>query len=263
VNQRVIRTLAIVTSFAVMAAANNATAAEDGVWEGSLSASLTAQTGSNDTLNGSIDAEANRDTQEDEFGLRFNATYGQTRGTKDEEKDTITQNSQALFGDWKRIVHEGLFWDTRSEVSRDTIQNREVRAAVSTGPGYRVWNGDDAGKQHFDLSAGIGYRFELIETPSTGDGDNYDPDHFSDIVAAFEYKNLLFDGRVDYTHTGSIKVPANSPSAWVARSEVIGSVPLSDAWSLRVSVLAEYQNTVPDDTNELLTRTNLGLTYSF
>ncbi|MEM9176958.1 MAG: DUF481 domain-containing protein, partial [Myxococcota bacterium] len=258
-----IQRLWMIAAIAVCIAAGQAEAENEGEWEGSLSASLTAQTGTNDTINGQVDAEGNRNTSTDEIGLRFNANYGQTRGTQDAEKDRITQNSQALFADWKRIITEDFFWDSRSELSRDSVQNRQVRTALSTGPGLRLWKGDDVAKRHFDISAGVGYRFELFESPSTGDGDNFDEDHFADIVAAFEFKELFFDGRVEFTHTGSFKVPANATDAWVAATELIGAVPLSEVWSLRLSFLLEYQNTVPADTNELLTRTNVGLTYKF
>ena len=231
-------------------------------WTGDISASLTAQTGTTDSVAGSVDAKTERSWEKDFLGFRFNALYGTTRTRNKANNDRLTQNSQGLFGDWKRTLHERFFWDTGAEVSRDTIQRREVRAAVNTGPGYRFWEGEAKDKEHLDLSAGVGYRYENYDANSNGSGD-HDEDHFADIVASFDYKNLLFDDRIEYTHTAQAKMPANAPDQFIVSTEVVVGVPITEAWSFRVGFFAEYINDQPDEVNNTTTRTTVGLGYKF
>jgi putative salt-induced outer membrane protein YdiY len=238
--------------------------AKDSGWTGGVGASLSAQTGTTDSFVGSIDANGDRVWGRDEVGLRLNATFGQTRSIGDDGGDKVTQNSQSLLGEWKRTVHRRFFWGSNSELSRDTVQNREVRVALSSGPGFRLWTGTDEAKQHFDVSGGFGYRFELYNvTSGRPDRDNYDPDHFADVVANFEFKDMFLEDSIEFTHIGSVKMPANDVEAFLVSTELIFGVPLTATWSLRASFLAEYQNTVPDKTNKMTTRSNLGLSYKF
>lgn len=244
--------------------AGNAVAGED-AWTGELSASLTAQTGTNDTIAGAIDAVTERTWEKDEVSGRFSASYGTTRSRPNGDEE-VTQNAQGLFGDWKRTIHERFFWASDAELSRDTVQDRSARAAIGTGPGYRFWEGEDRPKEHFDLRTGLGYRFELYDlstAPGDPDRGQYDEDHYVDVILAFEYKNMLFEDRLEFTHTGSAKMPANDPNAFVLATEVILGVPLTQAWSLRASFLAEYQNVQPEQVNNTLTRTTIGLGYKF
>lgn len=239
--------------------------AEDGdaVWSGDVSAALTSQTGTTDTFSGSFDAKGDRKSEKNEFGIRFNAVYGTSREKGNDKDDTI-QDSQALTGNWKRNIHERFFWETGSEVSRDSTQDRKVRARLATGPGYRVWRSDDEGTDFFDLFAGLGYRFEMYDG-NTGatKSENGITDHLADVVAGFEYKNRLFDDKIEYTHTGSASVPANKPSAYILRSEILIGVPLTEAWSFRTGFLIEYVAEVPNETNSTTTRTTVGLGYKF
>jgi len=260
-----IRRIAMSAMALVMAAGVSAAADGDG-WNAELAASLSAQTGTTDSISGSIDATGERNWEKDEVDLRFSALYGTTRTRNKNKNDQTTQNNQGIFGAWKHTVHDRFFWETTDEISRDTVQDRLVRVAVDTGPGYRMWQGDDSAKEHFDLKAGIGYRFEMYDpttVPGAPDRGSLDEDHFADIVGSFEYKNSLFDDKVEYTHTGSAKVPANDPDAYALRTEVILGVPLTSSWSFRASFLAEYLNDQPDEVNNTTTRATLGLGYKF
>ncbi len=241
-------------------------------WTGGINVGVTAQSGTTDTFSGSIDANADRAWAKDEVSVRFSGVYGTSR-TRDKDGTETIQNAQALFGDWKHLFSDRFFWDTGSELSRDNTQDRELRVRVNTGPGYRFWKGDAWGEDaansdHFDISAGVGYRYEIYDGNTnggtgTGVAENGDKDHFADLVAGFDYANLMFDGRIEFTHTGSAFVPANDFEAYLLRTEIIFGVPLSEAWSFRTGVLVEYFNDAPDDTNKLTTRTTVGLGYKF
>lgn len=251
------------TTFGLLLVAGAATAAEEG-WTGDVGLALTAQSGTQDTFAGSIDAKGERTWAQDLATIRFTAVYGTSRNTEgDDNKQTVIQNSQALFGDWKHTFTERYFWQTGSEFSRDSTTNRDVRAAVNTGPGYRAWMGEDAAAEHFDIYGGVGYRYEQYDGNANNPDTNKDVANLADLVAGFEYKNGLFEDRVAYTHTFKALAPANNFNAFIARTEVLLGIPLTEAWSFRTGVLVEWVNDSPEDTKQLTTRTTVGLGYTF
>jgi hypothetical protein len=111
----------------------------------------------------------------------------------------------------------------------------------------------------------MGYRFEIYDgnTHSTV-ANNGDTDNFADVVVAADYKNLFFDDKIEYSHTLSARMPANDPSSYLLRTEIIVGIPLSEAWSFRTTFLAEYvANPGADEVNNTTTRTAVGLGYKF
>lgn len=244
-------------------------------WIGGISASITAQTGTVDTFAGTIDGVAEQTFGQDWLRGRFNGVYGTSRQRNNDKNDQVIQDAQGLFGDWKRTIHERFFWQSGAELSRDSLQDRMVRTAVVTGPGYRFWEGADAGLEHFDTRFGVGYRFELYDidtfpaddgppaTPASPDRGQLDSDHFADLAVGFEYKNGLFQDAVQFTHTGTARMPVNDPEAYVVITEVIFGIPLTPAWSFRASYYVEYNGVQPDEVNNLTTRAAVGLGYTF
>lgn len=235
-------------------------------WVGNISASVTAQTGTIDSFAGAVDAVAEQTFEQDWLRGRFNGVYGITRQRNGDENDQLVQDAQGLFGDWRRTLHERFFWQTGSEISRDSIQDRLVRTALATGPGYRFWQGGDAPREHFDTRVGVGYRYELYD-PDAEPGQNglggLDHDHFADLVAGFQYRNQIIEDRIDFTHTGTVRMPANDPEAYVVTTEVILGIPLTAEWSFRTGFFLEYVGVQPDEVNNLTTRTTVGLGYTF
>ncbi len=239
-------------------------------WIGGISASITAQTGQVDTFAGAIDAVGEQAFEKDWLRGRLTGVYGTSRDRGEEGgDDRLIQDAQGLFGDWKRVLHERFFWQSGTELSRNSIQDREVRAAVSTGPGYRFWQGEEAKLEHFDTNVGICYRFELYDPDNVGNDANLgqeghiDEDHFADAMAGFEYKNGLFDNKVEFKHTGTARMPVNDPAAYVLITEVIFGIPLTPAWSFRTSYYVEYNGVQPQRVNNLTTRATVGLGYTF
>ena len=236
-------------------------------WKGDISLSVTAQSGSVDTFAGAVGANAERNWTNDTVGIRFTGVYGTTRDRAGQNtKQRTIQNSQGLFGDWKHVIHERFFWDSGTELSRDSTQNRDVRFRAFTGPGYRAWQGEDPDVSHFDLSAALGYRYEFYDrnrdvSPALMRRSN--TFNLADLIAGFEYRNNLFDGRIEWLHTGSVAMPVNNVDAYIITTEAIAGVPLSEAWSLRLGVYYEYVNDVPNDVNPSTLRATLGLGYKF
>jgi hypothetical protein len=267
--------VAAVVSFALLCAGMASAgdeADETNAWSGEISASFSALTGTVDTIAAGVDATGERAWTDDTLTLRFTGTYGRTRDRKDNPSNDSTQeDSQALTARWKHLFGERYFWATGTGVSRDSTQDREVRYRLNSGPGYRFWMGEDADARHFDMAAGLGYRYELYDGntgPVPGSavfdlGENGYDRQYADVVVAFEYKNLFFEDRVEWTHTGSFAMPVNSTDSYIGTTEVIIGIPLTAAWSFRTTFMYEYTNDVPDDVNSSLTRTTLGLGYKF
>lgn len=242
---------------------------KDAVWSGELILSIAAQSGTIDTFAGAIDTKAERTWNKmDLVGVRFTGVYGTSRERNDGSRtstETI-QNAQTLSGRWKHTIHERFFWLTPTSLARDSVQELEVRYAIATGPGYRVWMPEEnSDKRHFDLSAGPGYRYENWDgnTGST-QADNGETSHYVDMVVGFEYKNLFFDDNVEYTHTGSARMPANDPNSFLLRSELIFDVALTAGWTFRTGfVLLFVNNPGADEITNTTTRTTVGLGYKF
>jgi putative salt-induced outer membrane protein YdiY len=255
--------LALICASATPSAAHDETAApvNEG-WIGSINAALTAQTGTVDTIAGSIDAVAERTFGKDWVQGRFNGVYGTTRQRDQKKNDRVLQDAQGLFGDWKRTIHERFFWQSGTELSRNSVQRRSLRAAAVTGPGYRFWQGEKADLEHFDANLGVGYRYDLYDINRVGGGTT-NGEHYADLAAGFEYKNGLFQDKVEFTHTGSARMPMNDPDYYVLITEVIFGIPLTPAWSFRTSYYVEYNHVQPDEVNNLTTRATVGLGYTF
>ena len=115
----------------------------------------------------------------------------------------------------------------------------------------------------FDVSTGLGYRYEVYDGNTNTENADTNMDQFVDAVLGFEYKNMLFDDKVEWTYTGGLNVPLNAVEAFIVRSEIIIGVPLTEAWSFRTSFLVEYTNEVPAKVTQARTNTTIGLGYRF
>jgi len=266
------RVAAVVIGLLLMAGVTFAQDAEkekDAVWSGEVILSIAAQSGTIDTFAGAIDAKAERNWNKiDLVAVRFTGVYGTSRERNDGSRtstETI-QNAQELSARWKHTIHKRFFWLTPTAVARDSVQELEVRYTFATGPGYRVWMPEDKPeKRHFDLSAGPGYRYENWDGDTgASPADNGNTDHYGDMVVGFEYKNLFFDQKVEYSHTGSARMPVNDTNAFILRSELIFDVPLTAGWTFRTGFVVESVNDPgADEITNTTTRTTVGLGYKF
>lgn len=236
--------------------------ADDQGWSGEVILAFASQTGTVDTIAGTLDANATRTWEKDSLGLRLLGAYGRARKL-DSDADDKTADSQIFRANHQHRFTERFFFETRNETSREGIQDRDLRFALNAGPGIRVWQGEERTKEFFDLSTGVGYRHEITDGNRNDPGNNKSNDNLADFVAAFEYRNLLFDQKIEFSHTGGAALPANRPDAYILRTEVKLGVPLVASWSLNAGFFLEYTNDVPDKVNELLTRSTIGLGYKF
>ena len=231
-------------------------------WDGEINLAGSAQTGTTDTISGTADASTTRSWEKDQVTGRLVATYGSSK-PRDDTRNT-TADSQSLRFNWRRQVHNRFFWDSRTFVGRDSTQDRKIRFLANSGPGYRFWEDEsEADKNHFDVSTGVGFRYEVYDGNNNDSDLKTDTKTLADLAAGFDYKNMLFDEKIEFSHTGAIAVPANAPDEFIIVSEVIIGVPLTASWSFRTSFLVEYTNQVPDNVSETMTLTTIGLGYKF
>ena len=258
--------------------AQDAEEEEKEVWASELILSIAATSGTIDTFSGSVDAKTERNFDDvDLVSVRFTGVYGTKRERNDGSRtstETI-KNAQELSARWKHTIHDRFFWLTPTSAQRDSVQELEVRYTLATGPGYRLWMPEDnSDKRHLDISAGPGYRYEIWDgntgaktspPPGVADtGENGDTSHYADLVVGFEYKDLFFDGNVEYTHTGAARMPANDPNSYLLRSELIFDVPLTRGWTFRTGFVVEFVNNPgTDEITNTTTRTTVGLGYKF
>ena len=122
--------------------AQDAEEEEEAVWAAEVIAAIAATSGTIDTFSGSTDMKAERTWNEiDLVGVRFTGVYGTKRERNDGSRtstETI-KNAQELGARWKRTIRKRFFWLTPTEVSRDSVQELEVRYTLASGPGYRLW----------------------------------------------------------------------------------------------------------------------------
>lgn len=228
-------------------------------WSGEVNLNAASLTGTNDTFAGSVVAELAREWERDKLSAKAQGYYGFTRDRRDDpSSEDTTQNAQNIEIGWNRTLSKRFFWETVTWAGRDAVQDINFQYRFASGPGYRFWEGAQKDKEHLDLSTRVGYRF-LTFRDSTGE----DTRHLVDLIAGFEYKNLLLEDRLEFTHTGEVLLPANDFGSWVGKTGITLGVPITAAWSMRLGFELEYQARTPERVTNFTTRTTGGLVYKF
>jgi len=228
-------------------------------WSGEVNLNLSNLTGTNDTFAGTVNAEAARAWEKDTLKGTARGEYGVTRDRRNTpSEDETTQNAQTVALEWQRDLGERLFFSTNTRAGRDSIQDINFQYRVSSGPGYRFWQGENEAKEHLDLSTRVGYRFVTFR-----DSTDEDTLNLVDLIASFEYKNLILEDRLEIGHSGEILLPANDIDSWVGQTMITLGVPITASWSMRVGFELEYQARTPDEVSNFTTRTTAGLAYKF
>lgn len=215
-------------------------------WSGAVNLGLTNTTGNSDALALASGADAKREWEKDTLGFKLRANFGRTDGSNDID-------NQSLASSWHHSFTHRFFSVTNAEVARDKIQQIEVRFLANVGPGYRVWEGDGEDR-YFDLETGAGYRREQFENAPDRDS--------ADLRAAYQYHDQYFES-VDVEHTAEFLLPANETSEWLARTEVVFSLPIVFDWSFRTSFALQYLAEPAPGNEELNTLLTTGLQYKF
>lgn len=215
-------------------------------WYGHVALSASLATGNSDVFQAILDVEAGRIWEENELLLKLRAVYGESNGSKDTDAQTIV-------GRFAHHYNEDLYSYAQLELGRDDIKNIELRLLPNIGAGYKVYYEDD--DHLFSLEGGIGMRYESF---TDGTESRTEPT----VRAAAIFHEVFFDD-IKFRETAEIIVPVTEPGAFLARSETVVSVPVSLSWSVRATLLLEYQADPPSNRKALDTLATIGLEYKF
>ena len=165
---------------------------------------------------------------QDIFTLRGLADYGESDGDRDTEN---------YFGnaEWKHTFTDRFFWLSNVGADSDQIQGRNIRILANTGPGYRIWQGEE--NEFFDISSGIGYRYEKLRN----DDRTRTTNDLIDAIAGYDYQQT-FGEAIEIIHSTDLYAPVNDIEDFLAKSEITLSVPLFSGLHFRNNARYEYVN---------------------
>ena len=87
----------------------------------------------------------------------FNVKAGVKHGEQEKERNS---GSQTLGADYKKTIHDDLFWSLDSNIERDEIAGINYRFNLSPGLGYRLYHSD---RNEVDLVGSFGYELEDLD----------------------------------------------------------------------------------------------------
>lgn len=215
-------------------------------WTGRVSLAISATGGNADTLNGALEAFIEKNFTHDHLEFFARAVYGEAEGEE-------VANAQLIRGKWEHHYHDRLYSFIGAELGRDAVQEVDLRAFLNVGVGYKVWQESD--KEFLALEGGIGYRHESFSssTPSRNDLTGR---------AALIYRDIWW-GKAEFSQLLEFIAPLTDINSFFARSETAISVPISDNWSIRNSLVLNYQNDPPQEAKKLDWLVTAGVEYSF
>ncbi|MEZ6194944.1 MAG: DUF481 domain-containing protein [Planctomycetota bacterium] len=215
-------------------------------WTGKVALGVSATGGNSDTVNAALEAFLEKNFTQDHLEFALRVIYGKSNGEEN-------ANSQLVRGKWEHHYDERLYTFIGAELSRDEIQEISFRGFLNVGVGYRVWQESD--KEFLALEGGLGYRHESFttDTPSRDDVT---------ARAALIYRDIWW-GKAQFGQTLEFVAPLTDLGSFFARSETSLSVPVSESWSVRNSIVLNYQNDPPSSAEALDWLITAGVEYSF
>ena len=216
-------------------------------WEFKVAAGLALRDGDQSRFTGNADLLYQYAFTQDTWTLRGLAFYGESDGDRDTEN---------YFGNlaWKHAFTDRFFWLTNAGVDSDQIQGRNIRFAGNSGPGYRIWQGEE--DEYFDIASGIGYRHERLRE----DGGGRVKNDLVDAVASYHFQNT-FGEALEIIHNTDLYAPVNDIEDFLARSELTLSVPIFSGLHFRNNARYEYVNDPADGRNSSNFWLTIGLEY--
>ncbi|MGH0030153.1 MAG: DUF481 domain-containing protein [Myxococcota bacterium] len=237
--------------FAVPASAQDADPAADPPpdppkrWEGSLALGGSLRAGDESRYGGNAEGMLKRLWERDTLTWTAFGNYGKTGGDED-------ANDFGSKLEQRHAFNGRFFWLTSAAADHDAIQARNLRFQTYTGPGYRIWEASDA--RYLDASVGLGYRHERFRNAPNND--------LLDARSGYEYKDLI--GEVlEVVHRTDVFTPLNDIDDFLAKSELVLSVPLFSGLHFRNHARYEYVNKPADGKEESNFWLTIGLEYRF
>ena len=193
-------------------------------WRYSVGADVTGKNGNSDEMGTSIRADVSLVSELDELKFYLSVDRADTEGEE-------TSNEIIFGSSYVSYFSNTIGWFVSSEIERDPFESIDLRASVSAGLSYWIWNRADHSLQ---LQTGLGYRHESFDDGSKEDTPTIDIgiDHMWQIKSWLNMNNSL-------SYVPSIT--AFSDFLFVQDSAL--SMPLgSSRWSLRLGLKNSYKN---------------------
>jgi putative salt-induced outer membrane protein YdiY len=119
-----------------------------------FSLGLNATRGNVDSTQFSFNYDSNRSSANvSEFNLKAGIKHGE------QEKERNSGN-QSLGADYKKTIHDDLFWSLDAYIERDEIAGINYRFNLSPGLGYRLYH---SYRHELDLVGSVGYELEDLD----------------------------------------------------------------------------------------------------
>ncbi|MDP8266886.1 MAG: DUF481 domain-containing protein [Candidatus Aceula meridiana] len=217
------------------------------LWTREFSAGYSLSTGNTEKSQLSASFETKRKTERNEFTLKAESLYSST----DEKMDSQRYSGMARYA---FSFSDNLKWYNfyKFEADHDRFSNIDYRLVPSTGVGYWFSDAEDF-KFMTELGAGYEYTDYRDRTESTSEGIF--------IPRLFLEKRLI--GKTRISNDITMYFPVGEPEAYRVKGEAALTSPLDDYWSLKLSVVDEFNNRPGNNTKKNDLRFISSVVYSF
>lgn len=192
------------------------------LWEASASTGLTLTRGNSDTLQFTADILAERKWLKNHLELGADATYGESKGTK---------NSEAThgFAQFSRLLSDRAYGFGRADALHDSVADVEYRLSLSPGAGYHFIQTD---RLKLRAEAGPGFVMEHQGAKTT----EYATARFAEML------KFKLTERARLWQSVEIQPQLDHLKNFTVKAELGVEADLTQRWSLRSFVQDNYDH---------------------
>ncbi|MEM6884756.1 MAG: DUF481 domain-containing protein [Verrucomicrobiota bacterium] len=193
------------------------------VWETEVALGANLSRGNNDSHRVKGEIKSKRTTEKDRLILALAAEAGENEGTS---------TSEYIEGqaDYRRDIHERLYWYALLNGRRDAIADLDYRFTLSPGIGYKVIDEDYL---QLSFETGPAYVVEQLE--------GQDPDHSFRGRVGQELEWQISEWAKLYQNSEFL-VNAQDTNDWIFEAEVGVETAITESFSLRFGAKDIYDN---------------------
>lgn len=199
------------------------TAKSKSVWKTELALGANLSRGNNDSHRVKGEVKSTRKTQKDRLALGLIAEAGENEGTK---------SSEYIEGqaDYRRDIHDRLYWYALLNGRRDAIANLDYRFTLSPGVGYKVIDED-----HLMLlfESGPAYVMEKLEN------QNVKHSFRGRVGQELEWQITEW---AKFFQNSEFLVNAQETDDWIFEAEIGVETDITESFSLRFGAKDIYDN---------------------
>ncbi len=193
------------------------------IWETEIALGANLSRGNNDSHRIKAEVKSKRETEVDRLILALVAEAGENEGTT---------SSEYIEGqaDYRRDIHERLYWYALLNGRRDAIANLDYRMTLSPGFGYKVID-----EETYDLSfeAGPAYVLEKLE--------DQDPESSLRGRVGEEF-NWQINSFASLYQNAEFLINAQDTDDWILEAEIGIETAITKTFSLRFGAKDVYDN---------------------